>query len=164
MSDSRPAGQKRGCGSSEDDTTLRENERAKRLCMLEDDITDPEVKAAGDQAVKDGSLAPLTKNMLKTKIKHRRLQEGKPELPDDDLFKPPPTYELTSEEKRKIRERKERNRKAAHKSRMNRKMRSHDLQKENKELQARNQRLKDEVEKLRKAATEHVYDCQSFSH
>lgn len=88
------------------------------------------------------------KDELRAKIQQRRISEGQEELKIE--FEPPKSYELTPEEREKIEKRKHRNRQSANKSRIRRQRQLEKLLKDEKSISDENQRLRAEVDALKK--------------
>ncbi len=93
-------------------------------------------------------LTPLIKEELRSTIRNRRINSGK----SDDLSYddgPKPQYKLTAEEEHKRELRRDRNRVAAAKCRIKRKNEVCGLTMESERLQLTNERLREEIQKLK---------------
>ncbi|XP_048762476.1 cyclic AMP-responsive element-binding protein 3-like protein 2 isoform X2 [Ostrea edulis] len=119
----------------------------------------PESENSGNSALNQ------VKNDLKFKIQKKYIQNGQGPL--QISFDPPPTYELTEEEKKKREIRKMRNRKSANISRVKRKIKEDSLQREVDTLENDHKKLKREIqhlkvlkEKMKEGFKNHLLRCQ----
>lgn len=115
-------------------------------------------------ALKTGNLSPLVKEELKYTIQSRRLATGKQELKVD--FPVQLKYNLTEEEKDKIKRRREQNRLAAQRFRDRRKLDADLICKHIKTLENENiakkielERLQEEKSQLQRMLQEHLLVC-----
>ncbi|KAK7113163.1 uncharacterized protein [Littorina saxatilis] len=79
-------------------------------------------------------MGEVGKEMLRERIRNKRASEGLNDIPQEELFAKKPRYELSSEEKEKLSERRIRNKEAAEKSRKKKKEEFEKLQMENEQL------------------------------
>ncbi|XP_041354586.1 cyclic AMP-dependent transcription factor ATF-3-like [Gigantopelta aegis] len=114
---------------------------------------DKHVVAATLAALEEhGSLTPLIKDELKTKIQTRRCLEGQEELKIE--FNKPKPKTLTGEEARRALSRREQNRKAAQRFRSRQKETAHRLLKKTERLESKNTTLRTCLADLKKEMAE----------
>ncbi|XP_052068308.1 uncharacterized protein LOC127707686 [Mytilus californianus] len=101
-------------------------------------------------AIECNSITPLVKHELAMKVKQKRQMSGEGEI--KNLFEPPKNYELTTEEKTKMENRKQRNRESAEKARVKRKRRVEVLEDECKMLEDQQRSLNSDIKKLKLCA------------
>ncbi|KAJ8308877.1 hypothetical protein KUTeg_013751 [Tegillarca granosa] len=137
---------------------------------------DPKLLHAHEVAIESGRLTPLIKEELWTKIQARRLSSGLSELHVE--FNKPVKNDLTEEEQKRVDMRRLKNREAAKRCRVKRKIKKEETLNELDQLILINRQLKEKVELLEKeieyvlmnlkandiypATTEPVHDIACF--